>query len=183
MNCSHCVSNRSNYIAAGILSFFSFGHDTEAWISRPPEWHLGMTRIFTSAWGLFYKSAAAYRGNLRAPGPSLTAFLIIVISPPPPASVRKWECQTLLWWWWWLWLSTLNFNPPARRLYSCWTGLYVLLMMDKFQAWKAAIVGRMKDSVSTLSLSVSLFLSIYVSFLFLLSSSSYIIYSPSICFM
>ena len=31
--------------------------------------------------------------------------------PPPTASVRKWECQTLLWWWWWLWLSTLNFNP------------------------------------------------------------------------
>lgn len=90
---------------------------------------------------------------------TLTAFLII-IKDPQSVLGRKWKCQASSLWgcWWLLWLSTLNFNPQQSTVPHC-VELYVLLMMAKFHAWKAGIVGSMKGRVShSLSLSPGFFL-------------------------
>lgn len=122
----------------------------------PPECHLVMTRIFTSAWGL-YKAAAASRSDLQAPSkpvkvhPRSEPFPLIRTSPISfSEEVRMSESS--LWWWLLLWLSPLIFNPQ-RPTVLIWIELYVLLMMAKFHSWKAGIVARMKDLVSTLFLS------------------------------
>lgn len=144
MNCSHCVRSSSNYIAAGILPFL-FGPNTELWTSHSSESDKNIH--------ICLRTLQNWRSLPRQPFELQTvttthwlAAVLIIMKYPQSASVRmEGYC---LWGWWLLWLSTLNVNPQQSTV-PHWLELYVLLMMAKFHAWKAGIMGLMKDPVSS----------------------------------
>lgn len=185
MNCSHCVSSSSNYVAAGIQSFFFF--------LRSQHWtaDIALPRIssgYDKNIHICLRTLQNCRSLPRQPSSSkpwkehtcLKRFSSLWTSPISSSEEVKMS-DSSLWWWWLLWLPSLNFNPQQPTVVN-WVELYVLLMMAKFHTWKTGIVDCMKDPVSTFSVSPSFFLFTTYSFCFLLSVLSYIMYSLALLF-
>lgn len=144
----------------------------------PPEWHRGMTRIFASACGQSCCSLVTQHSRYKLCGEKNTlAHSFSSLSHWLPSSAPAWKSEwQFLWWWWrqWWWflcLSVLNFNSQQ----STAVDVAVCIINDVQIPHMKGLHCGLDKRLSCASLTSSR--------CFLISVSSYIIYSPAFCFL